>query len=87
MRGGLYAFDAMEEVGSVGVPLGDLKALMGRHDITQRALGAEMGIGETYVSAVFTNATEVAASWMAAAERIAERRLEPVATPAEGAAA
>ena len=67
----------------MGIAIGDLKALMGRHDITQRELGEEMGVDQTYVSAVMRHALVVDDSWQFAAERIAARRLEP---PGEGAA-
>jgi len=76
----------------MGIAIGDLKALMGRHDITQCELGNEMGIDQTYVSAVMRHALVVDDKWQFAAERIAARRLEPAEVdegaeaPGEGAA-
>jgi len=75
------------EVLAVGVLVGDLMAELGRHRIPQRELAAALGLDAAQVSSVLKHAASVPEEWLTAVRRIAERRLEPVAEPAEGAAA
>ena len=65
-----------------GVAVTDLKAEMGRWDITQTELAEELKVGQTRVSFVLADALTVRKNWMDAVEAIAARKRERAAVEA-----
>ncbi len=60
----------------------DLKAEMGRWDITQTELAEELGVHGARVSHVLSDALTVRQNWMDAVEAIAARKRERAAVEA-----